>query len=45
VPILPRQLWPLLTAPQHRAVLQLLSDLIARRLLAATAKEATNDSP
>jgi len=43
VPIRPRQLWPLLTAPQHMALLQLLSELVARRLLPPAPKEATDD--
>jgi hypothetical protein len=43
VPILPRQLWPLLKDPQQAALLQLLSDLVARRLLPPAPEEATND--
>jgi hypothetical protein len=43
VSIRPRQLWPLLTAPQQAALLQLLSDLLARRLLPPAPKEATHE--
>jgi hypothetical protein len=45
VPIHAGDLWPLLKAPQHKALLQLLSDLLARRLLPPAAKETTNDAP
>jgi hypothetical protein len=43
VPILPRHLWPQLKAPQQAALLQLLSDLVARRLLPPTPQEAIDD--
>jgi hypothetical protein len=44
-PMLPQQLWSLLKPPQQTALLQLLSDLIARHLLPTPCKEVTNDAP
>jgi hypothetical protein len=41
----PHPLWPLLKPPQHTALVQLLSELIARHLLPPTAKEVSNDAP
>jgi hypothetical protein len=43
VPILPEQLWPLLTLPQRQALAALLGELLSRRLLAAAVKEPTNE--
>jgi len=42
-PIRPHQLWPLLTAPQHQALVQLLSDLLGRRLLPPAPEEVTHE--
>ena len=44
VSIHPKELWPLLTAPQHQALMHLLSDLLGRRLLPAAAEEVTDES-
>jgi hypothetical protein len=43
VPLKPKELWPLLTALQHQALVRLLSDLLSRRLRPPTAKEVTDE--
>jgi len=42
VPVLPEQLWPLLTAPQRQALAALLGELLSRLLCPPDAKEATD---
>jgi hypothetical protein len=44
-PIVPGELWPLLTAPRHKDLLRLLSDLLGRRLLPPAAKEVSDEHP
>jgi hypothetical protein len=41
--IQPRELWNRLTGPQHLALLQLLSELLSRRLLPPAAPEVTDE--
>jgi hypothetical protein len=44
MPILPQQLWERLAAKQQRQLRQVLSQLVARRLLPMARKEAEHDT-
>jgi len=39
----PKDLWPRLKTPQHQAIQQLLSELLARRLLPLLRKEVADE--